>query len=295
MAEDGNDQLPIVSEIADLLDQCSPEELNNILEAIESGDGCAVESFVSGNGCVAPQSPVMNNEPVPPPGPPPSNGNGRRPVPAGIKRSASGGEVTPAEAIVSVGEMKKLLEEHSVGVLDEVRKIVNFPVDKATPASAVTTAKAVATEDALVQAALVQGTLSLDVLTQVLAQRDQEVKGLEANLSELQDLLFTKDRRIMSLNSELDAVIREVRHRQLDLEFQQLKLEERVRSNNELEQAQRTLTARAEDANRDARHAALDIDLGRSMPRSARSVQGSLSWMLRKNRPWGTGDAWASP
>jgi hypothetical protein len=85
-----------------------------------------------------------------------------------------------------------------------------------------------------------------------------------------------------------------VRHRQLDLEFQQLKLEERTRCNNDLEQAHRSLTARVEDANRDSRHAALDVDLGRTTPRSAR-VQGSLPWMLRKNRPPGASGAWASP
>lgn len=275
MAED--DALPLVNEIACLLDQCSPEELNNILEVIENGDGCTALEALNGG-----EAPGGNAEPVPPNGPPPANGNARRPVP-GIKRSNSGGE---GEAVVSVGEMKKLLEEHSAGVLDEVRKMVNFPTEK--PAPIVAASKVPASEAEL------QGSFSLETLTQVLAQRDQEVKGLEANLGELQDRASSKDRRIMELNGELDAAIREVRHRQLDLEFQQLKLEERVRSNNELEQAHRALTARVEDANRETRHAALDVDLSRSLPRTAR-VQGSLPWMLRKNRPWGTGDSWNSP
>jgi len=73
--------------------------------------------------------------------------------------------------------------------------------------------------------------------------------------------------------------MREVRHRQLDLEFQQLKLEERVRSNAELEQQQRHLAVCAEEASLSARHAA--IDAAAMTPRSFRA-QGQLPWVLRK-------------
>jgi hypothetical protein len=277
MADEGSAPTQMVDEIANLLDQCSPEELTNILQAIEGGDGVDVV-LDNATEQKAPLSPA----PVPPSAPPPASGTGRRPAPAGYKKS--GGEGDPDEAVVSVGEMKKILEAHSAGVLNEVRKMVNFPTMPSPGPSL---------DPASVQADLQTGALNLEVLTTILAQRDDEVKGLEARLSELQDQLSFKDRRIMDLNGELDCAVREVRHRQLDLEFQQLKLEERVRSNNELEQAHRSLTARVEDAHRETRHAALDVDLARSMPRTAR-VQGSLPWMLRKNRPW-TGDAWGTP
>jgi len=303
MAEDST-QTAVVEEIANLLDQCSPEELTNILEAIEGGDGLPTDlasepaafETKKENGAVndlplvdidivdkAVEQQEASPAPVPPTSPPPSSGNGRRPVPPGYKRTSSG-EVAPDEAAVSVGEMKKMLEEHSAGVLNEVRKLLPFP---ALPASGLPI------DSSNLQAEYQSGALNLETLTAILAQRDQEVKGLEARLAELQDQLSVKDRRVMDLNGELDCAIREVRHRQLDLEFQQLKLEERVRSNNELEQAHRSLTARVEEANRDTRHAALDVDLARSLPRSAR-VQGSLPWMLRKNRPWGT-DTWGTP
>lgn len=291
MAEDSTQ---MVDEIATLLDQCSPDELANILEAIEGGADVDLEQLSRGNGGAdafgSPAALYQNGEqqqaspaPVPPSAPPPANSSGRRPAPPGYKRSASGGEVNPEDAVVSMGEMKKLLEEHSAGVLNEVRKLVTYPALPAPGPSI---------DPATVEAGLQSGALNLEVLTTILGQRDQEVQGLEARLAELQDQVSMKDRRIMDLNTELDCAIREVRHRQLDLEFQQLKLEERVRSNNELEQAHRSLTQRVDEASRDTRHAALDVDLARTMPRTAR-VQGTLPWMLRKNR-WGT-DAWGTP
>merc|ERR1711971_720783 len=86
-------------------------------------------------------------------------------------------------------------------------------------------------------------TVDMDTLTKVLVDRDREVKDLEVKLAGLQGELAEKDKRVAELGGELDIAVREVRHRQLDLEFQQLKLEERVRTNAELEQAQRVLTA----------------------------------------------------
>jgi len=334
MAEDGAAQPAVVNEIATLLDQCSPEELANILQAIEGADGLdgmgldsaepmavitataptAADAIAAGtcrscnntgtdfmgNPCTcevaqqtSQQAGPLSPAPVPPAAPPPSNGSGRRPAPAGFKRSWSGGEAAAEDPLspVSMGEMKKLLEEHSAGVLNEVRNIVSAYPISTVPA---TTPNIESNE---LEVGLQTGALNLEVLTAILAERDDEVHGLEARLAELQDILSTKDRRVMDLNGELDCAIREVRHRQLDLEFQQLKLEERVRSNTELEQSQRSLTDRVEEANRTTRHAELDVELGRSPPRSARgvqAVQGSLPWMLRKNRPYGA-DAWGSP
>lgn len=261
-----------VDEIASLLDQCSPDELASILQAIEGGEDLdfanpipTAATGVTGPGQAQPpqqQALQQGVVPAPPSGPPPSNAQRRPP---------------PAEAVVTVGEMKKLLEEHSAGVLSEVRKLVPHTGVAAAPTSGV---------DAAALQAVPSESLSLEVLSAILGQRDQEVGALEARLAGLQEQLAAKDQRVMDLSGELDGLNREVRHRQLDLEFQQLKLEERVRSNKELENAQRSLTSMIDETGRDARHAALDADLSRSMPRTPR-VQGSLPWMLRKNRPLG--------
>jgi len=95
---------------------------------------------------------------------------------------------------------------------------------------------------------------------------------------------------VADLGGELDRTVREVRHKQLDLEFQQLKLEERVRCNAELEQSQRKLTQRVEEASLNSRHAALDVEMCLATPRTLRA-QGTLPWTVRKNRLPSMGNA----
>mmetsp|Transcript_21148 Transcript_21148/g.34091 ORF Transcript_21148/g.34091 Transcript_21148/m.34091 type:complete len:313 (-) Transcript_21148:132-1070(-) len=287
------------SEISALLDQCSQDELASILQAIEGEElGCSdstvanesqaqtkafdtkakmrksltnahrsgeLQSCIEGYrkeeefSCDRMETNGEITSPVPPSSPP-RPGNPRRPIPGGYKKPEE------VESPVSVRDMQVMLEEHSMGVLNEVRKLI--------PTTQVGNADTQS------------GALSLEMLTTMLAQRDQEVKSMENYLSELQIQLQAKDQRVADLGMELEGALREVRHRQLDLEFQQLKLEERVRTNAELEQAQRSLVAQVEEASLNSRHAALEVDIGRKSPRSAR-VQGSLPWMLRKNRqPW---------
>lgn len=227
-----------MDEIATLLDQCKPEELNDILASIEqSGEPAPVR-------------------PVPPQAPPP--GTRPRPVRPGMK---------PAEAqsgdggVIGMDQIKQLLQDHSASVMSEVRKLIPSMTSG------------------------VMQSVDVATLSSALTERDQEVKALEARLAELNGDLSSKDRQVMELGGELDSVLREVRHRQLDLEFQQLKLEEKVRSNAELEQAQRALTSRVEEASLNARHAALEADMGRYTPRGTNlRAQGSLPWTLRKNR-----------
>jgi len=234
--------VPMVNEIAQLLDQCKPEELSEILASIEQGS-----------------TPVM--QPVPPAAPPPG-GRSRpgRPAPA-AKTEAAYPAYSPAEpSVIGADEIRRMLDEHSAGVLSEVRKLI----------PSISTG--------------VMDSIDAGTLTQSLHERDQEVKALEARLAELQAELSSKDKRVSDLGCELDSTMREVRHRHLDLEFQQLKLEEKVRSNAELEQAQRVLTARVEEASLHARHAALEADMGRYTPRGDMRAQGSLPWTLRKNR-----------
>merc|ERR1712151_426320 len=155
-----------------------------------------------------------------------------------------------------------MLENHSSNMLVEVRKMLPY-VGVASNA---------------------EGGVDMEMLTKVLTMRDQEVKELEAELASLQAELSAKDRRVADLGGELEVALREVRHRQLDLEFQQLKLEERVRNNTEMEQAQKSLVMRVDEAGLNARHAALDADMGRTMAGTVR-VQGSLPWTWRKTRP----------
>jgi len=318
----------VAEEIAELLDQCTPEELTNILQAIEgtappvggsasAGQaGAAVLAAAAAPQQMPPMAPVppaapaqqapaprpvpagavvaapaANSAsagngaptlaPVPPAGRPPSGG-GRRPPPRVVKKAdentaANGaplGEATTQgiAAAIPMDDLRRLLEEHSAGVLSEVRKML--------PA---TGAGAAAGGGVAGGGGSGGDTIDMGLLAEALLERDREVQQLEARLTELQAHLASKDKRVAELGGELDQTVREVRHRQLDLELQQLKLEERVRSNAELEQAQRNLSARVEEASLNARHAALDLDLCRATPRAIRA-QGALPWTLRKNR-----------
>lgn len=168
-------------------------------------------------------------------------------------------------------EMKAMLDSHSQALLGEVRRML--------PAGG---------WDSVVSHGAVDASgsgLDPDGLARMLAERQGEVKGLEKQLADLQVQLAAKDRRAMELGTELDAAVREVRHKQLDLEFQQLKLEERVRSNADLEQVQRVLSARVAEVSLQSGHTALYVEANRNplTPRSLR-VQGSLPWTLRKNK-----------
>lgn len=271
----GSDQPAVVDEIATLLDQCTSEELTNILNAIEGNapaatvlPAAAPPSAAPAQQALAPETAAAAQAPplVPmlPTGPPPSNG--RRPPRASPKKAThadGAGELPGAElpaGVIPVEDLMRILEEHSASVIEEVQKI-------------------------LPTAGTGAETIDMGVLAEALLERDREVQKLETRLAELQANLADKDRRVADLGCELDATVREVRHRQLDLELQQLKLEERVRSNAELEMVQRSLSMRVEEAALNARHAALDLDLSRSLstPRGIRA-QGALPWTLRKNR-----------
>jgi hypothetical protein len=238
-----------MDEIAQLLDQCNPDEIAKILSSIEAGNFQA-------QGYPAP--PVLLPTP---PVTSPAGGN-RRPVPTNLatasKVEASTFSAPTSPTAVTMDDIKKMLEEHSAGVVDEVRRLIPSISNG------------------------VMDSIDIATLTQSLAERDIEVKELEERLASLQHELALKDKEALDLTNELDATLREVRHRQLDL--QQLKLEERVRSNAELEQAQRLLSSKVEEANLNARHAAIDAESRTCYtPRSMRA-QGSLPWMLRKNR-----------
>jgi len=285
---------PVVSEIESLLDQCSPEELNGILQAIEGGE--SLESVMAQAPAPAPPAPAAaavqaqapSIAPVPPSAPPPGAG-ARRPVPGNLKAQAGGATGEQPQAMMAMDDVKAMLDQHSAMVLNEVRKLLPTAAPQVAPApQAVACTPGPEPPQALATVPPDADSINMETLTKVLVERDNEVKDLEAKLAELQEVLMAKDRRVADLGGELDHAVREVRHRQLDLEFQQLKLEERVRSNAELEQAHRMLTAKVEEANLNARHAALDVELCRQTPRSVR-VQGSLPWTLRKNRLPGSG------
>jgi len=263
---------PMVDEIANLLDQCSPDELANILQALDSG-GLA-EQMLADEKLLAEEVPsrtatsatplvdtaVSPHQVLPPSSPPPGS---RRPAPAGVRKPSGTNE---QEEQIPLSDAKKLLDDHSNAVVQEVRRMVPYMGQANSGGEAI----------------------DLETLTKVLAARDEEVKELEARLNDIHTELSAKDRRVADLGSELDLAIREVRHRQLDLEFQQLKLEETVRNNAEMEQAAKSLAVRVDEASLTARHAALDVDMGRSMPGLFRA-QGSLPWTVRKKRPGSMG------
>mmetsp|Transcript_30897 Transcript_30897/g.95031 ORF Transcript_30897/g.95031 Transcript_30897/m.95031 type:complete len:295 (-) Transcript_30897:318-1202(-) len=284
-----------MAEVAELLDQCSPHELTDILRALEgSGLAASVEKSPEALAAPLPAAPPQPQAPrrdIVPPSRPPPQGAGRRPCPTTKKRSEGecreAGAGTSSTAVTTAGEhsddrqltmneIKRLLDEHSASVVSEVRKML--------PAAPVAVPQAVQNFSGEM--------IDLSTLTQTLSERDREVRALESQLADLQAELATKDKRVAELGGELDRTVREVRHKQLDLEFQQLKLEERVRSNAELEQAQRKLTARVEEASLNARHAALDVDMCLTTPRTLRA-QGTLPWTVRKNRLPAVGPATA--
>eukprot|EP00928_Gymnodinium_smaydae_P084387 TRINITY_DN6766_c0_g2_i1.p1 TRINITY_DN6766_c0_g2~~TRINITY_DN6766_c0_g2_i1.p1 ORF type:complete len:303 (+),score=103.32 TRINITY_DN6766_c0_g2_i1:133-1041(+) len=295
---DSNDSGAVVGEIQQLLDQCSPQEIENILAAIETNgpeigtsyglqdsidnrlpdtiDGAEVLNLEAAPSAPAHVPPVAEQAaaaaplaPVPPAAPPPSHG--RRPQPAARKAEVSGasGEALPPTDAISVDELKSLLDQHSASILTEVKKLLPSEAPKKD---------------------VTANGIDMEMLARVLNERDREVQELERQLADLQTELAKKDQRVLDLGGELDAAVREVRHKQLDLEFQQLKLEERVRNNTELEQAQRMLAAKVEEASLNAKHAALDAEVSRNAGvgsqggSSSVRVQGSLPWTLRKNR-----------
>lgn len=180
---------------------------------------------------------------------------------------------------ITMDDLKHLLAEHSMGVMSEVQRML--PPAPAAYAGALPPAAA-ALDSGWATLPASEG-IDMAALTQALVDRDREVQRLEERLSGLQTELRTRDDRVSQLTEELDQTVREVRHRQLDLEFHQLKLEERVRANAELEQLQGVLSSRVEEASLSARHAALDMNMPPMTPRSLRA-QGSLPWALRKGR-----------
>lgn len=279
-----NSQEREADDIAGLLDQCSPDELANILAAIEGGlplepqepqfpepqfpepqmitsetlvaDSSFTDVALGSCSSPTPSSPKV----LPPAGPPPPAAN-RRPVPAAVNRSS---DVAEDQRLLTLSEARNLLENHSAAVATEVSKIVPcmaYPNNGGNNNNGI----------------------DLETLTKVLAARDEEVKDLEARLNNIQEELSTKDRRVADLGGELDLALREVRHRQLDLEFQQLKLDEMVRTNEDMEQAQKQLVSRVDQENLNARHAAIDMNLSRMVTGFVR-VQGSLPWTVRKSR-----------
>lgn len=265
---------PLEDEIASLLGQCSAEELSQILAQIGAERPERPPQL-------APAPPAhLKAVAAPPSGPPPAHGKrpGGRFV--GPASPTGGSQVPSAEQLVPTGQVsftledvQRMLADHSKAVLSEVRRVV-----AAAPPPLSASAAPLALH------APGDGGVGAGVLAEVLGARDREVAELEARLEELTGQLGAKDQGVEALSADLDRTMREVRHRQLDLEFHQLKLEEKVRTNAEMEQVQRKLAAQVEDASLSARHAALDVETCRTTPRAVR-VQGSLPWTLRKNRP----------
>lgn len=194
-----------------------------------------------------PQTQDVAPVPVLPTGPAPGRRAARRPP---------GGAMPPApcalpEPAVTQAELKQILEQHTATVLSEVQRLL----------------------PALAQQA---GGSELDpsTLTDLLVQRDEEVRQLEEELRELQGILASKDQRVAQLDADLAVAVREKKHRQLDVEFQHVRLEERLRGNAELEASQRVILAQLEES------------WGASAsPTHVHRLQGALPWTVRNKKP----------
>lgn len=256
------------AEIAHLLNQCSPEELERILRELESGDGT---DGAEGADCATPRETPPRaastwSGPPPSPQPPP-----QRRVASTAATAASGSEVVyapvPPAAPPPAGGVRRpapsVAKRHSAA-----------PAPAPAPCAAGASGGVVGPE----VAALAAG-VGTEALGQALAERDREAACLEARLAELHGTLAAKEQRANSLSTELEDVVRQVRHQKLDLEFQMLKLEERLRSNAEAELAQRACEARPQRSTED-----LSLGMCRGLPAASpitMRLQGSLPWTLR--------------
>lgn len=306
-------------EIADLLDQCTPEELTNILKNLEEiatrresspllGQGVPrslalaappappgsslAESLQAAQVAQAPHAPprlqsaaaqpqlpcTKRSAPtagssLPPfaPAPPsaPSSGS-RRPQPTGLSMRPAG--PTGAD-MISMGDLRSVLTQHGSHLLSEVQALVDR---SHAPESDDTVAG-----------------FDLHMLVKTLAERDLEVKQMEAQLAVLQAELSAKDRCIAGLSLELGQAERDVRNKRVGLQAQQFKIEERRRCNAELEQQQQQqrimsqqLQPRLDEVSLGARqHMAANPQLAAPISSSYLPTQGSLPWSLRKTRP----------
>jgi len=273
-----------VSEIEQLLEQCTPEELSSILENLSGGIPlpAAAPPVLSASdfNCTsaAPTQESLQLVPAPPQGPPPSSRPNPRhgklvqaqpedtAAPSAVAVAAAG---SAGEPLMSMTDLRTVLAHHGEAVLGEVRRLV----------SASTTA------------AGVRGVAPMEAsggdvafLAEVLRRRDDEVGQLEAQLQALQAQLAEKDEHVFNLRGQLDHTIREVRHRQLDLEFIQTKLEERMRVNVEAEAAQRVMASRIEELSLMAKHCAVDSETCAASSGLSVHAQGALPWSVRKQR-----------
>eukprot|EP00927_Polykrikos_kofoidii_P059751 TRINITY_DN54887_c0_g1_i1.p1 TRINITY_DN54887_c0_g1~~TRINITY_DN54887_c0_g1_i1.p1 ORF type:complete len:393 (-),score=51.34 TRINITY_DN54887_c0_g1_i1:90-1148(-) len=120
-------------------------------------------------------------------------------------------------------------------------------------------------------------------IARLLSDRYRQEQELERHLAKLEELASVKEVRVSRINRDLETALREVRHHRLDVEFQQLKIEELLRSNAELEQSQCKPTCHVDALTLQAKHAAIDAEQCCATPRSVQ-VQGTLAWTLRKSK-----------
>jgi len=267
------DEMPGVSEIAAMLDHCTPEELSGILRSIHSGSAAGeADEQRPGRRTGSPQRPPPMT-PTPPSGPAPASSGRRPPPPSGRPGSSRGGHAQrltyDGEAVLATGitmsEVQDTLRENVKGVLREVHHMKTSSASQVAPRP--------------------QGddVLSVELLSKAFMERNSEMERLDSEYSAMRNELLVQDTFIAELSNELEMTLREVRHRRLDLELHQLKLEERIRSNAELEQIQRNMSTRIEELGVVARHAELAAASCSSScsPSGVVRAQGSLPWTLR--------------
>lgn len=285
----------VVDEIADLLRACSDNDLCDILSNLNGGEqpvgAAAGETGLAGG---APDEVAVQDVEVK------ENGqtedaeirdNVKQCLLAGLesgsldkalgeiqeaktKAQAQSEDVEKKDAEIEAKEAAKqcLLAGLESGSLENALRESKEPPSTTAPATCEEAAAAAVFEASL--------------FTEAILARDEEVRRLEEELDGLQGVLTEKDARAEALNAELAAACREVKHRQLDLEYFQLQHEERLRLNRELEVSIKGLTDQIEEARLEERHAEIELEGGGPLSPCAETLrmQGSLSWAMRKGR-----------
>lgn len=206
-----------IEEVARLLDQCTPEELSDILREIEGASTASLsfqnmpptppqakmweqqrpqELFAAATAnpiqadslaTVAPTiAAAAASPPVPvaPSAPPPG---GRRPQLATLQPAAGtppSGQAVP----VTLNQLRGLLQDHGASVLTEVHQLLQQ--------------RALSLAGGLAPPPSSEGTVDMTMIASTLVERDREVQQLEAQLAGLQAELARKDRPTMQTTNK---------------------------------------------------------------------------------------------
>lgn len=310
----GTDSPTVVDEISRLLEQCSEEELTSIIASLEDAPAVVAEAGALESAGL-PDAAMSEEAPASSGAAPAAAATDEAELKAALRQkfiaAADNGELgdmlvatrTPGDEATStdLASAKAALQDTLMsaaddGRLEKVLSSLGLQASEAEQVDAgataelpplVAQAKAPAPEAAAAPPPPPppqepMSPLSTKTLASVIGSRDIEVRLLEAELEELHAILADRDARVEALGEEVNNAVRQVRHRQLDLEYHHLKLEDRIRANTELESSKQALTMEIDRLQLEQRHAEIDLDSSRGS--ELLRIQGSLPWALRAGR-----------